>query len=94
MAKSRTVQRLSLLALVIFIAGSQAAVAQDDDCSTGFKQGAETFVQVQYRTKNRKGVAKQIVTQAEVLWQPQVMLANPSCYDLTQTTLMYKAVRL
>lgn len=88
------ISRLSLLAIVVVVVHSQIVSSQDDDCNSGFKQGAEAFVQVQYRSKNRKGSIKQIVTEAEVLWQPQDMLANPKCYDLQQTTLMYKPVSL
>jgi hypothetical protein len=78
---------------VIVIAVASCHQVKSEDCSLGFQQGAEQFVQVQYRTKTRKGVGKQIVTEAEVLWQPQQMLANPTCYDLKQTTLLYKPVR-
>ena len=97
--KSGTTHRVSLrlatgLAVLVMILSSQSATALQEtkDCSSGFKQGAEQFVQVQYRTKTRRGSAKKDVTEAEVLWQPQDMLADPSCYDLKQTTLLYKPV--
>ena len=86
------IQRLSLLAILLVSVHSQIVLSQEEDCNAGFKQGAEAFVQVQYRSKNRRGAVKQIVTEAEVLWQPQDMLANPSCYDLKLTTLLYKPV--
>jgi hypothetical protein len=96
---SGTTLRVSLrlvtgLAVLVMILSFQSATALQEtkDCSSGFKQGAEQFVQVQYRTKTRKGSAKKDVTEAEVLWQPQDMLTDPSCYDLKQTTLLYKPV--
>lgn len=96
---SGTTHRVSLslatgLAVLVTIMSFQSATALQDtkDCSSGFKQGAEQFVQVQYRTKTRRGSATKDVTEAEVLWQPQDMLTEPSCYDLKQTTLLYKPV--
>lgn len=96
---SGTTHRVSLrlatgLAVLVTIVSFQSASAIQDtkDCSSGFKQGAEQFVEVQYRTKTRRGSATKDVTEAEVLWQPQDMLTEPSCYDLKQTTLLYKPV--
>lgn len=82
---------LTLAVSLAFIMSFSSTGAQElSECGVGFKQGAEKFVQVQYSTKNRKGAAKQIVTEAEVLWQPQEMLEDPKCYDLTKTSLFYK----
>ena len=92
--KLRMGHRVTCLAVcLVFMLSSEGVLSQEvKDCSNGFKQGAEQFVQVQYRMKNRRGTAKQVVTEAEVLWQPQEMLSEASCYDLQQTTLLYKPV--
>jgi hypothetical protein len=83
-----------LAVLVLILTCEEARSQEADECSAGFKQGAENFVQVQYRTKNRRGVGKQVVTEAEVLWQANEMLEDVNCYDLTQTTLLYKPVNI
>ena len=92
--KLRMGHRVTCLAVCLVVMLSYEGVLSQEvkDCSSGFKQGAEQFVQVQYRMKNRRGTAKQVVTEAEVLWQPQEMLSEASCYDLQQTTLLYKPV--
>ena len=87
--------RIGLTGLAVLVLMSTChEVRSQEECSAGFKQGAEQFVQVQYRTKTRKGSVKQIVTEAEVLWQANEMLEDMSCYDLTQTTLLYKPVNI
>lgn len=86
---SRTTWHYSLATLTILAVVSPTVVSED--CGIGFSQGAENFVKVNYVAKQRRGTLRRFVTEAEVSWEPQAMLSNPSCYDLKATTLAYKA---
>ena len=78
------------MATLVILGISRIVVSED--CGVGFNQGAENFVKVNYVAKQRRGTLKRFITEAEVSWEPQAMLSNPSCYDLKATTLAFKAV--
>ena len=59
------------------------------DQSTGFKPGDQSEFQVKYH-KKRHGQKRTIsYKEAEVVWDAQAMLDNPTCYDLSNAILQY-----
>ena len=71
-----------------------AAAFSDKDCesSEGFKLDAQDEFQVKHamRKRGRKQTPK--VTEAEVSWNPQVMLDNPRCFSVSQATLQFTKI--
>lgn len=76
---------------LILVAALVGAAAANSDCDgKGFKSDAEEFLTASFKEQNRRGIIKKEVTSIEVAWQPQNMLDDIACFDLTQTALLYR----
>ncbi len=83
-------QKMSSPLLILAAVLVSAASAQRNCDGVGFKSDAEQFVSARFKEQNRRGNVKKEVTAIEVAWQPQNMLDDMACFDLTQTALLYR----
>ncbi len=80
----------SLQNLVLLLALSGAC---GERCLGGFNQDAASYASANYKVQNRRGKITRDVTQAEVTWQPQDMLADITCHNLEETVLLMREAK-